>query len=174
RLNDPDGAFLGLVLGAVSMRYFETFFGTTAMGGGNSISMVRDDGTLLTRFPASDDIGDATSMTAQRALNAGGIVRETSASDQQRRIVAARRLANYPVAVGVSQTEESALTEWRRMATLPAVTSLGCCLLIVTAAILIARWWRDRDRAMRAAQAASEAKSAFLAVMSHEIRTPMN
>jgi hypothetical protein len=174
RLNDPDGAFLGLVLGAVSMPYFENFFGTTVMGAGNSVSMVRDDATLLARFPPSADIGGAISMAAQRALNAGGIVRETSPSDREPRIVAARQLANYPVAIAVSQTEESALAEWRRMATLLGATSLGCCLIIVIAAVMIARWWRDRDRAVRAAQAASHAKSSFLAVMSHEIRTPMN
>jgi signal transduction histidine kinase/DNA-binding response OmpR family regulator len=174
RLNGPDGAFLGLVLGAVSMDYFANFFGTTVTGPGNSVSMVRDDATLLARFPLSADIGGAVSMTAQRALNAGGIVRETSPTDREPRIVAARQLANYPVAIAVSQTEESALVEWRRMATLLGVTSAGCCLLIVIAALVIARWWRDRDRAMRTAQAASDAKSSFLAVMSHEIRTPMN
>jgi CheY-like chemotaxis protein/HPt (histidine-containing phosphotransfer) domain-containing protein len=51
---------------------------------------------------------------------------------------------------------------------------VGCCLLIVIASVVIARWWRERDRAVRTAQAASDAKSSFLAVMSHEIRTPMN
>ena len=174
RLNDPDGAFLGLVLGAISMQYFENFFGSTVLGAGNTVSMVRDDGTLLARFPRSDQIGTASSMSARRALNAGGIVRETSSSDKERRIVSARQLANYPVAISVTQTEESALIEWRRMAALLAVASLGCCLLIAIAAFVIARWWRDRDRAVHAAQAASHAKSSFLAVMSHEIRTPMN
>jgi len=174
RLNDPDGRFLGLVLGAVSMAYFDNFFGTTVTGPGNSVSMMRDDGTLLARFPQSGDVGRSPSMTARRALDAGGVVREESPSDQGRRIVAARELANYPVAIAVSQTEESALTEWRRMATLLGVTSAGCCLLIVIAAVVIARWRRDRDRAVRTAQAASHAKSSFLAVMSHEIRTPMN
>jgi signal transduction histidine kinase/DNA-binding response OmpR family regulator len=173
RLNDPDGAFLGLVLGAISVEYFENFFGSTMLGAGSRVSVVRDDGTLLARFPASGQIGGA-SMSAQRALDAGGVLRETNASDQVRRIVSAHRLSNYPVAVAVSQTEAAALVEWRRMATLLAITSLGCCLLVAGAAVMIARWWRDRDRAVQAAQAASHAKSAFLAVMSHEIRTPMN
>jgi signal transduction histidine kinase/DNA-binding response OmpR family regulator len=173
RLNRPDGAFLGLVIGALSMEYFDNFFGTTVSGAGSSITMVRDDGTLLARFPRANAVG-GTSMTAQRALKAGGVVRETSLSDQGQRIVAARRLANYPVAIAVSQTEDSALTEWRRMAALLGVTTAGCCLLIVIAALVIARSWRDRDRALRTAQAASHAKSSFLAVMSHEIRTPMN
>jgi len=173
RLNDPDGAFLGLVLGAISVEYLENFFGSTMLGAGSSVSVVRDDGTLLARFPGSEQIGSA-SMSAQRALNAGGILRETAASDRVRRIVSAHTLANYPVAIAVSQTEDAALAEWRRMAMLLGFTSLGCCLLILCAAVMIARWWRDRDRAVQAAQAASHAKSAFLAVMSHEIRTPMN
>jgi signal transduction histidine kinase/CheY-like chemotaxis protein len=174
RLNDPNGAFLGLLLGAISMQYFENFFGATVPGAGSSVSMVRDDGTLLARFPRSDRIGSASDMSAQRALNAGGIVREAGSSDLERRIVSARQLANYPIAISFGQTEESALAEWRRMAALLAVTSLGCCLLIVIAAFVIARWWRARDRAVSAAQAASHAKSSFLAMMSHEIRTPMN
>jgi signal transduction histidine kinase/DNA-binding response OmpR family regulator len=173
RLNDPDGAFLGLVLGAMSVEYFESFFGSTALGAGSGVSIVRDDATLLARFPGSEQMG-SVSMSAQRALDAGGVLRETTPSDQVRRIVSAHRLANYPVAIAVSQTEDAALVEWRRMATLLGITSLGCCLLVVGAALMIARWWRDRDRAVLAAQAASEAKSAFLAVMSHEIRTPMN
>ena len=174
RLNDPDGAFRGLVLGAISLQYFDNFFGSTVLGAGGTVSLVRDDGTLLARFPHTEQIGATMSMSAQRALNAGGILRETRVADREPRIIAARQLANYPVAVAVSQTEESALVEWRRMATLLGVTSLGCCLLIVVAAFVIARWRRDRDRAVRAAQAANEAKSSFLAVMSHEIRTPMN
>ena len=54
------------------------------------------------------------------------------------------------------------------------VTSLGSYLVIAIAAFAIARWWSEQNRATRAAQAASRAKSSFLAVMSHEIRTPMN
>ena len=45
------------------------------------------------------------------------------------------------------------------MATLLGITSVGCCLLIVIASVVIARWWRERDRAVRTAQAASDAKS---------------
>jgi signal transduction histidine kinase/DNA-binding response OmpR family regulator len=83
-------------------------------------------------------------------------------------------LHNLRESLLLGQTEETALVVWRRMATLLGITSLGCCLIILGAAVMIARWWRDRDRAVQAAQAASNAKSAFLAVMSHEIRTPMN
>ncbi|HEY4919577.1 MAG TPA: ATP-binding protein [Xanthobacteraceae bacterium] len=174
RLNDPNGGFMGLVLGAISMQYFENFFGSTVMGAGGSVAMVRDDGTLLAHFPRSERVGSKSSMAAQRALNAGGIIRETDPDDQGRRIISARMLANYPIAISVSQTEYSALAEWRRMSALLAVTLFGCCLLIAIAAFVVARWWWARDRAVHAAQGANQAKSSFLAMMSHEIRTPMN
>ena len=71
------------------------------LGAGSGVSVVRDDGTLLARFPSSEQPGSA-SMSAQRALNAGGILRETTPSDQVRRIVSAHKLANYPVTIAVS------------------------------------------------------------------------
>ena len=60
RLNDPNGEFMGLILGAISLQYFENFFGATSLGEGSSVSLVREDGTLLARFPHSDRIGAAT------------------------------------------------------------------------------------------------------------------
>jgi signal transduction histidine kinase/CheY-like chemotaxis protein len=45
---------------------------------------------------------------------------------------------------------------------------------LAIAAFVLARQWRGLVTARHAAQAATAAKSAFLATMSHEIRTPMN
>jgi signal transduction histidine kinase/DNA-binding response OmpR family regulator len=174
RLSDPHGAFMGIVVGAISLDYFENFFGSTVMGAGGQVSMVRDDGTLLARFPRSDLIGNRSRTAARRALRAGGTIHETFPGEHDERIVSARMLPNYPIAIAVNQTETSALAEWRHMAALLAVTSLGCCLLVVMAAFVIARWWRARERDARATLATSQAKSSFLAMMSHEIRTPMN
>ncbi|HEY1586986.1 MAG TPA: ATP-binding protein, partial [Polyangia bacterium] len=174
RLNDPHGAFMGILVGAISLEYFENFFGSTVMGADGQVSLVREDGTLLARFPRTDLLGGRSRTAARRALRAGGIIRETLPGEHDERIISARMLANYPIAIAANQTETSALAEWRHMAALLAVTSLGCGLLIVMAAIVIARWWRARERAARAALAASQAKSSFLAMMSHEIRTPMN
>jgi len=83
-------------------------------------------------------------------------------------------LPNYPLSIMASATEESVLVGWRRTAELLLIMSAACAMIVLIAAFVIARWWRARERATLAAEAANQAKSSFLAIMSHEIRTPMN
>src|ERR1019366_439221 len=47
RLNDPNGEFMGLLLGAMSLQYFENYFASTSLGVGSSVSLVREEGTRL-------------------------------------------------------------------------------------------------------------------------------
>jgi signal transduction histidine kinase/DNA-binding NarL/FixJ family response regulator/HPt (histidine-containing phosphotransfer) domain-containing protein len=54
------------------------------------------------------------------------------------------------------------------------VLSAACAIVVLIAACVIALWWRERERARLAAEAAYRTKSSFLAMMSHEIRTPLN
>src|SRR5208282_1294249 len=163
RLDDPNGEFMGLILGAVSLQYFENFFGATSLGEGSSASLVREDGTLLARFPHTDQIGEPTEGALERALAAGGIIREPSLSDHKMTIRSARVLPNYPLSIMASQTEESVLVGWRRTAELLLIMSAACAMIVLIAAFVIARWWRARERATLAAEAANQAKSSFLA-----------
>ena len=174
RLDDPNGGFMGLALGAISLQYFENFFGATSLGLGSSVALVREDGTLLARFPHNDRVGVATVEGPRRALAAGGIIRERVPPDGGMAIRSARTLPNYPLSIMASQSEESVLFGWRRTAELLTVMSTVCAMIVLTAALVIARGWRARERAVLAAEVANRAKSSFLAMMSHEIRTPMN
>ena len=174
RLRDANGEFMGLLLGALSLQYLENFFGSTSLGLDTSISLVREDGILLARFPPTAEIGKPSSGGGQRALAAGGIIREFSTSDKRMRLRAARMLPNYPALVSVTQTEESALRSWRGMTMLLSAMSLISAIVVLVAASMIGRWWNRHEQLIHAAEAANAAKSTFLAMMSHEIRTPMN
>lgn len=174
RLSAPNGEFMGLLLGAMSLRYLENFFGSTSLGLNTSISLVREDGTLLARFPHTDMVGQPSSGGGQRALAAGGTIREASTRDKRMRLRAAMMLPNYPALVSVTQTEENALRSWRAMALLLSAMSLISAIIVLLAAFLIARWWNKHEHLIHAAEAANAAKSTFVAMMSHEIRTPMN
>ena len=54
RLNDPNGAFMGLLLGAISQQYFENFFGASSPGAGTTVALQRADGMVLAQFPNAD------------------------------------------------------------------------------------------------------------------------
>jgi signal transduction histidine kinase/DNA-binding response OmpR family regulator len=174
RLNDPNGEFMGMLLGAMSLQYLENFFGSTSLGLDSTVSLVREDGTLLAHFPPTGEIGKASSGSGQRALAAGGTVREVSTRDQRARLRAASMLPNYPALIVVSQTEQGALRSWRSMAMLLSAMSLVSTIVVLVAAFMIARWWNRHEQLIQAAETANAAKSTFLAMMSHEIRTPMN
>ncbi|MBV9559505.1 MAG: hybrid sensor histidine kinase/response regulator, partial [Bradyrhizobium sp.] len=174
RLNDADGKFMGLLLGAVSVQYLEDFFGSTSLGLEATISLVREDGVLLAHFPPNNEIGSVSSDTGLHALAAGGTIREMNHSDGQMRLGAAKMLPGYPAFIVVSQSEESALGSWRSMSRFLVTMSLVSAIVVIAAAFMIARWWNKQEQLMQAAEAANAAKSAFVAMMSHEIRTPMN
>jgi signal transduction histidine kinase/DNA-binding response OmpR family regulator len=174
RLNDPQGHFMGLLLGALSVPYFENFFGSTSLGLDTTISLVREDGLLLAHFPPNNDIGNQSSGFGQRALAAGGTIREIGRKDGQMRLRAARMLPGYPALVVVSQPEDNALQSWRGMAMLMTAMSLISAVAVIVAASMIARRWNRHEDLIRAAEAANAAKTTFLAMMSHEIRSPMN
>jgi signal transduction histidine kinase/DNA-binding response OmpR family regulator len=66
------------------------------------------------------------------------------------------------------------LRSWRGMAELLGAMSLVSTIVVLIAVFVIARWWKKQEQLTQVAEAATAAKSAFLAMMSHEIRTPMN
>ena len=174
RLNDPQGHFMGLLLGAISVPYFENFFGSTSLGLDTTISLMREDGLLLAHFPPNNEIGNPSSGFGQRALAAGGTIREIGRKDRTMRLRAARMLPGYPALVVVSQSEDNALQSWRGMAMLMIAMSLISAIAVIVAAAMIARRWNRHEDLIRAAEGANAAKTTFLAMMSHEIRTPMN
>ena len=173
RLNDPNGEFMGLILGAISLQYFENFFGATSPGPGSSIMLARDDGMLLAQFPRTNDIGKPTDGAVKRTLEAGGTLRDEPLSGAGI-IRSANALANYPLHIMASLTESSILVDWWRTVELLGIMSIAATLIILISVFVIARWWRAYEKAANDAKAANMAKSSFLAMMSHEIRTPMN
>jgi diguanylate cyclase (GGDEF)-like protein len=145
RLSAPNGSFMGMVLGAITLEHFEQFFHSIAQQEGSAVTLMRQDGMPLARYPRSDHIDKvvrvAASMSRTKIVNARHI---ESPVDRQIWILSARPLAGYPLVVAVSQTEESALRSWRRFADHSTSMTLLRIFVVLLMGLAASRWWQKQ------------------------------
>ncbi len=136
----PNGEFLGMILGAVELQYFETFFGKIALDPGSSISLFRRDGILLARYPRVDPlIGSSFKEALFKKLLANanqGAGRQIGIVDGKERIIAANAVSGYPLAVIATTTLSGALTKWTKQ-TKVLIGSAGLCALVIGITLLL-------------------------------------
>ncbi len=116
KVTGPHGEFLGLVLGAIELSYFEKLFETVSLGQGSSITLFRSDGALLTRFP---QVQSAIGKTFKSSVNAvgdsnSGTVRFVGQIGGKDRLLAAHRLAHFPIVLSVAEDTAAALAIWQK------------------------------------------------------------
>ena len=121
KVRAANGEFLGLVLGAIELQYFEKFFSTVALDPASSIALFRSDGVLLARYPRVDSLigqnfgANALAMRLVKSTSRG-VGRQVGIIDDQERIIAAHSVMHYPILIAATRTVEASLAEWRRMA----------------------------------------------------------
>ncbi|CAO3410610.1 response regulator [Azospirillum largimobile] len=156
RISGPDGGFVGLVLGAIELSYFERLYKALQPDGDGSISLWRRDGILLARYPFLPDIGRP--LGPRRFLEVlqkarSGVYLSTLGQNDQPRMVATRALADYPLVVNVTRKLDAVLGEWRIQA-----WTIGAAGTIGVAALLLSLWALARQ--FSAYEAAAQAKDA--------------
>jgi diguanylate cyclase (GGDEF)-like protein len=123
KVTSPDGTFLGLVLAALRLNYFEHLYEQVATGPDQAISMFRRDNTLLARYPhVRQSIGQTFSSDLafrhQAETNTNVIVvRKISLVDGQEKLIAAKAMVQFPVVVNVMDSVPAILAGWRKQAT---------------------------------------------------------
>ena len=149
RVSGPHGEFFGVISGAVAMDYFERYFGTITLGEGSSITLIRRDGRFLARSPHIDggpelSFGGSPLFKNVLSKSNSGVARLISLTDGQDRIVAGRKLANYPLVVAVGRPVRALLADWNRQASLLTAAAMATVLLVCGVIFLSARQLRAR------------------------------
>ena len=118
RMNHPDGSFAGIVTLAVTPEYFMAYYQDADLGKQGSLGLLGLDGTFRARHVG----GEATSapdssgpqLVARAEANVTGSYETRSDIDGAMRIVAYRKLADYPFIVTAGQTANEALDDFYR------------------------------------------------------------
>ncbi len=126
----PNGELLGVVTGVMELPYLEQIFGAVANAPNGSIVLFRRDGTLLVRYPHEEAaIGQSYPQSAFMRILANsdhGTQRIIGVIDGQERLVSARSLAHYPLALVATTTVTDALANWRDV----AIAAIGAALTL--------------------------------------------
>ena len=142
RMEGPNGEFLGVIFIGTETSYFRNIYDSIRALGGQSITLLRDDGIILLRYPMLEEmIGKKFLPTSKwyDVLTQGGghYWAQSESFDTQRRLIAVRPLRDYPLVVNVAVTEDTAFANWRRRATFIGAGTLLilCCSVYLLAAL---------------------------------------
>jgi diguanylate cyclase (GGDEF)-like protein len=138
------GEFLGIILASIELAQFEDFFTSVALGEGATIMMSRRDGTVLARYPRTEEmIGRnlKNSPLFDDVLSKAdhGTTRLHSQLDGQDRLASVRTLERFPMVIIASTTVSAALASWREQTRFLIVVAGLFVLVVVFILSLIVR-----------------------------------
>ena len=137
--SDADGQFLGVVSVALRSDYFSRFYRELTEGDASLVlALYRQDGSLLVRYPAwpagAKPSGQSAFTSALRDKQLFGHVRLNSTVDGVERLLAFRRVGDYPLYVVSAYATSSIVEAWRGhfilIASLTAVPCIAIWLLV--------------------------------------------
>jgi signal transduction histidine kinase len=132
---DTDGNFLGVVSVALRNEYFSRFYRELTNGDSSlALALYRQDGNLLVRYPplpagVADSASDAFAY-ALRDKQLSGHVRVKSAEDGGERLVAFRRVGDYPLYVSSACATGAIVDAWRQHFMVIAALTAAPCIAI--------------------------------------------
>jgi|GEM_PF-3054404 len=179
RVTDRNGEPIGIVSGAISLRYFRDLFDAARPGNDGSVTIVRDDGTILLHHPEDGGvvIGQRMPVTFpwyRVAASGGGHYESQGLGANGQRSVWVERLRDFPLFVDVVVPVGSALTAWRQQS---AYIVAGTIAIVGVLSVLFGLLGAQFNRLSRSEESLSqrnaelERSSARLATQAAELRS---
>lgn len=170
RVNGPTGEYLGMVLSAIDLRYFEDFFKALTAGAGTTVTLLRSDGTALTSYPPTARIGEvlpAASPWHQIVKTGSDVFLTKGVLAPGMRIVSVHPLADYPLVINVSVAKSDALAEWTRM----SIAAVVCTLLAIACVTVLIRALLRQFRRLEQSEQLLAARNATLETTQARLHT---
>jgi len=151
RLAHPDGGFAGVVAAEIALSDIYDRFQSLNIGLGGSITLFRQDGTILMRLPyerknIGRDLGGTANFQRFHEERSGSF-EGTAAIDRTRRLYTFSRVDDLPLILTISLSVDEILAPWWRRAIVLAVITGVLCAAV---ARLMFLFWRELGRRTRA------------------------
>ncbi len=151
RIDNPDGSFGGVVVGALSVDYFRALLDGLQVGPHGSAAVLGTNGALITRLPydpsmVGRDVSRST-VFLDAMHHSEGAVAGLASLDGTRRLYVYKRLPTLPIIVDVAPAERDIYLEWRHRAERLGAIVLVFSLVVAAGSVLLAHELRRRQRA---------------------------
>jgi len=165
RVDKQDGSFGGVLTAAIDSDYFNGFYKTFQLGPDGSISLLRNDGAILIRWPQSDrstNLSGTDLFSRYLKHSSVGYYKVISPFDGITKFMGYVETPHYPMVVIVAMSEDWLLSYWWQTLRTDAIVAGVLLCMIVLLATLVSLQLRSRTKAVRALRA-SEAHYRLLA-----------
>ena len=151
RMFNPDGSFAGVVMGALSLDYFNEKFRALALGANSAVALLRLDGMLIVRDPGLPgdlhiDLSASENVRRFQAHQQGSFV-GTATTDGVQRLFSFSRIDGLPLILSVGLSTREIMRTWYSKTMILAPATLLLCAAVGLLSFLFERELGRRRRA---------------------------
>ncbi len=159
RIDRQDGSFGGVLTAAIDSDYFDHFYQTFQLGRDGGVTLLRNDGVVLIRWPASEkntDLSGTDLFSRYLKLTSVGYYKIISPFDGIAKYIGYEATPHYPTIVTVAISEAWLLSNWRKtLRTDAIVATVLLCTILLLATVLFSqlRFRMKAERTLRESEA---------------------